>query len=347
MRCLLLLVTAFLLNHAVAARLENPYAATVPVASQSEADRKAGAQRAMVQVLERLSGQDLSNNGQVRQLCATADAAVSEFAYHAHAPENPDAPWSLYLLFSAAAVDGLMARAELPVWPLTRPELLVMVADREAGQWLQLPYDHSEPVQPWQRDLRGLPLKMADVGQYSVEARQALESSDWEALKPWAERQRVDGLLLGLLTGAVPQLSGQWTIILAEQLHHFQTRGESAQAVFDAAVSEAIRYLAASYATDSASAQQTELLTLQIDGVSSYAVFMNVQAYLEGLEVVESIQSSQILGTSVIVDVKVRGRDNFHHLMQLSRQLRWQDEILPPEGSDPGLRPVWRYIWQD
>lgn len=342
---LLALGAVLLMNSAQALRIEKPYTTTVMVAAQTEAERKAGVRQALVQVLERISGQDLSANDRVKSLAANADSAMLEFAYRAQIIDDPAKTWPLEVTFSQSAVDQLIQSAGLPAWPLERPELLVLVLDSTSGAWLPQPYK-TDGAPVWSKELRGLPLKTTDAAGLDPQLAAAVKEQAWPQVQQALLAHDVDGFLIGVIDSAQPRAS-QWQLLLGEQQASFEVSAQSQQAAFEQAVTKAINHLASSYSASNVNSQQVELLKLQIDGVTSYPAFMNVQAYLEGLEVVESIQSSQILGTSVIVDVKVKGRENFRQLMQLSRQLVWQDEMLPPEGSDPGMRPVWRYLWQD
>lgn len=347
MKKLLWALTALLLvNSAQALRIERPYTTTVMVAAQTETERKQGVQAALVQVLERITGQDLAGNERIKSLVANADSAMVEFAYRAQIIDDPAKTWPLEVTFAQPAVDQLIAQAGLPAWPLERPELLLVVFDRATSSFVQLPVKAGAAAAPWVQELRGLPMKSADIASLDTQAATAVQEQAWTQLQQ-ALLTDADGLLIGVLDSSATPLTTDWQLLVGEQHKTFNVSADSAQQSFEQVLPQVISHLSSSYATDSASSQQVELLKLQIDGVTSYPAFMNVQAYLEGLEVVESIQSSQILGTSVIVDVKVKGRENFRQLMQLSRQLVWQDEMLPPAGSDPGMRPVWRYLWQD
>lgn len=346
-RVLLALAALLLAGGAQALRLEKPYTATVMVASQAEADRKTGVQEALLAVLERLSGQELAGTERGRNLVAGAEQALLEFAYRAQVIDDPAKTWPLEVSFSQPAIDQLLKNAGLPAWPLERPELLVVALDSASKQLLALPYRAGAAEAPWQRELRGLPLKQGDVAGYDPAVALALAEQNWSQAVQLLAGEDVDGYLFGVVDTEASPVVAKWQLFVGQQQQAFDSVGENAGQSFEHVLGKVIAHLSSAYADSNAQAQQLELLKLQIDGVTSYPAFMNVQAYLEGLEVVESIQSSQILGTSVIVDVKVKGRDNFRQLMELSRQLVWQDEMLPPEGSDPSMRPVWRYLWQD
>jgi hypothetical protein len=182
---------------------------------------------------------------------------------------------------------------------------------------------------------------------------------------------RTDALLLGNVRGSDEKgWSGQWLLqsqvltpvpapaptVAADQPapgkpapseQRFQSKGATMSALLDDALRQAAGVLSGGYRISSSTDSGPAKLRLQVDGVKSYAAFTRLRQYLEKLEAVQKIESTQITGTSVIVDLDVKGRDSFRNLVSLFKSLQWQEEIAPVPGGDPSQRVVWRYQWQD
>ena len=89
-------------------------------------------------------------------------------------------------------------------------------------------------------------------------------------------------------------------------------------------------------------------LRLQIDDVRSYAAFMQLRQYLEQLDTVERVRGMQINGSTVMVDLDVKGRESFRNLFALFKSVQWKEEIASPiQEGEAAAVPVWHYLWID
>jgi hypothetical protein len=152
------------------------YRASVPVASQSEADRDAGFSAALTQVLIKATGREgLVQTERLTAQFPTPLSLIQSFSYRENPealnarasentafpvdsavtpvpagsdlvetiPEPADAaaspmPFLLEVDFAPAAVDQQLSRLGIPVWGQTRPSVLVWVALEHRGQRLLL-----------------------------------------------------------------------------------------------------------------------------------------------------------------------------------------------------------------
>lgn len=344
------------LSSAYAARLEEPYTVEIPVASQNTADRPAAERTGLLLVLERLSGQRLDSDPHVKSALAKAENYLQQFAYVQDKPALPDASpavttqpaWRMKLVFLPSAVNQLLDDAGVALWPLDRPRVMLLMANEQATLLPQPAADGADIIAPLVKmgQVRGVPLLVPDPAEQDITVVADVQGLDAVALMPQAVKQKADALLLGNVRGSdATGWSGQWLLHYQEQDQSFQQKAATFEALVDAALRQTAVYLSGSYLNSTTADTGPAQLRLQVDGVRTYAAYMQLRQYLEKLEAVKSVGATQINGTTVIVDVDVKGRESFRNLASLFKSLQWQEEILPPAGSDPSQRPLWRYQW--
>jgi hypothetical protein len=334
------------LSTAHAARLEDPYTVEIPVASQSAADRPVAERTGLLLVLERLSGQQLDADPHVKSALAKAENYLLQFAYVQD--KSTASGWRIKLGFSPAPVNQLLADAGVALWPLDRPQVMLLMANEQATLLPQPATDGADVIAPIIRlgQARGVPLLMPDPAEQDITVAADVQGLDAVALLPLATQQKADALLLGNIRGNdASGWSGQWLLHFQNQDQSFQKKAATFQALVDIALRQTAVYLSGSYLNSAATDTGPAQLRLQIDGVKTYPAYMQLRQYLEKLEAIQRMSNMQINGTTVIVDVDVKGRESFRALTALFKSLHWQEEVLPPPGSDLSLRPVWRYQW--
>lgn len=354
MKFILLLLYALCLSVAPAAnatRLEQPYTAEVPVASQSTVDRHNAQREGLLLVLERLGGQRLDNNERIKAALPQAENYVLQFSYLQDKPAIPadvSAAWRIRLVFSQSLVNQLLAEAAVPLWPLERPQILLLLAN-EQGVLLPVPImDGDDAIGRLlsQGQTRGLPLLVPDPAAQDITVAAAVQSLDVSALTSLMQQMKADALLLGSLRGSdASGWTGQWLLQYQGQEHAFQKKEATFTALVDAALRDCASHLSGIYRNSTTADTGPAQLRIQVDGVASYADYNTLYQYLEKLDAVQRMGDASINGTTVILDVEVKGKESFRNLVALSRSLQWREEILPPADSDPSLRPVWRYQW--
>jgi hypothetical protein len=391
---------SLLSSSAHAVRLEQPYTVDVPVANQGMAERQAAESAGLLRVLERLSGQSLDKNAVVKRATANAEKYLQRFSYVQDKPvqdkpvqDKPPAPavsppdatavppapaaqppvWRIRLVFVPDSVNRLLEESGVALWPLDRPQVMLLMVNEQASL-LPLPTaDGSDAIAPLQAMglARGIPLLVPDPAAQDVTVAAAVQGMDVASLQGQMTSMKTDALLLGNVRGSDEKgWSGQWLLqsqvltpvpapaptVAADQPapgkpapseQRFQSKGATMSALLDDALRQAAGVLSGGYRISSSTDSGPAKLRLQVDGVKSYAAFTRLRQYLEKLEAVQKIESTQITGTSVIVDLDVKGRDSFRNLVSLFKSLQWQEEIAPVQGGDPSQRVVWRYQWQD
>ncbi len=342
---------------AYALRLDEPYTVEIAVANQSATERSVAERSGLLMVLERLSGQPLDANPQVKSALAKAENYLLQFAYvqdQTAAPKGQPSSlgaqtaWRIKLVFSPEPVNQLLDAAGIPLWPLDRPRVMLFMVNEQATL-LPLPAaDGVDVIPPLVKigQLRGVPLLVPDPADQDITVAADVQSLNTVSLMPQATQQKADALLLGNISGSdASGWSGQWVLHFQNQDQSFQQKAATFHALVEAALRQTAAYLSGSYLNSTIVDTGPAQLRLQIDGVRTYAAYMQLRQYLEKLEAVQRVGNTQINGTTVIVDVDVKGRESFRNLASLFKSLQWQEEVLPPAGSDPSVRPVWRYQW--
>jgi len=345
--CCLLLLHG---HAALAARIEEPYSVEIPVSSQSPADRTEAMRSGLTLLLARLSGQQVDADPLVKKAVSKAENYVQQFSY-VQAPAIPPAlssVWRIKLGFSPPMVNQLLADAGVALWPLDRPRVLMMMVN-EQGAFLPLPStDNIDVTAPLlaKAEMRGIPLALLAQAEQDLVLAVHVQQLDASALTAQMQQAKADALLIGNVRGSdAVGWNGQWVLRFKEQDQIFQQKS----ATFDGLVNEVLRqtaaYLSGLYISSAVVDTGPAQLRLQIDGVKTYPAYMQLRQYLEKTEAVQRLGSMQINGTTVVVDVDVKGKESFRNLISLFNSLQWQEEIAPPAGSEPSLRPVWRYQW--
>lgn len=331
-----------------AARLEEPYTVEVPVASQGAADRPAAERAGLLLVLERLSGQRVEGDPHIKSALAKAENYLLQFAYTQDALSTKDKPmWQMKLTFSPAPVNQLLEQAGVALWPLDRPQVMLLMVNEQAAL-LPLPAtDGSNVIASLVKigQARGVPLLVPDPAEQDITVAANVQGLDVVALMPQATQQKADALLLGNISGNDEAgWNGQWLLRFQNQDQTFQQKAATFQELIDAALRQTAAYLSGSYLNSTTADTGPAQLRLQIDGVKTYPAYMQLRQYIEKLEAVQRVGNMQINGTTVIVDVDVKGRESFRNLTALFKSLQWKEEILPT-GGDTSSRPVWHYDW--
>ncbi len=343
---------------AQAARLEDPYTVEVPVVSQSAADRPAAERAGLLLVLERLSGQPVESDPHIKSALAKAENYLLQFAYTQDALSTKDAlvkdkpVWQMKLTFSPEPVNQLLEQAGVALWPLDRPQVMLLMVNEQAAL-LPLPAADSsdangiDGVTPLVKigQARGVPLLLPDPAEQDITVAANVQGLDAVALMPQAAQQKADALLLGNISGNDKTgWSGQWLLHFQNQDQTFQQKAATFPELVDLALRQTAAYLSGSYLNSTTADTGPAQLRLQIDGVKTYPAYMQIREYLEKLEAVQRVGNMQINGTTVIMDVDVKGRESFRNLTGLFKSLQWKEEIVPT-GGDSSVRPVWRYEW--
>ncbi len=203
-RCLLLLILP-LASWAAAGQKVDVYRTDVLVKNQGESERNAAARASFGELLVRVSGQrDALVNPVIQQALPRAQNYLFGFTYKSTSEKITEAGKSssavgLQLNFEPQAIEQLLREAQLPLWPATRPKLLVWLVYKDVAGLHQVPQVVDLQAMNRQSTYRGLPLvfpKLDLEDSLSISAED-LWAVDVEKIKTASLRYKADGILIG------------------------------------------------------------------------------------------------------------------------------------------------------
>jgi len=372
--CKALLITFFasLSQVALAVDVEGLYSATVEVADQSRGQRQKGFSLALAEVLVKTTGtKDIAARPGVSQALAQASNYMVKYAYLPQPvpispPDNelpeidPTPPgFPLSVQFAKATVDELMRTLDLPIWPANRPELLVWVVEQTASGYRFV--DGADLPQGLQSSFqrRGLPfqLPLYDLGDQLALSSLAAWSLNQQQLQDAAKRYGVDHWLVlrysQISSGAV---RGSW--YLAGRKGNFAgdsallntLQADSNDGFLSASVDQVVDRFARqmAYFADA----EADLFRLVVENIGSFAAFTQLNSFLGGLEIVNSVKVRSIDGDTLVLDLATEGESRvllraLNKEPRLSRVTQLGDDTPEPSGmGSPPRASVEHFRWQ-
>ena len=167
-----MLFVFFMLQLSVAGVLadENLYSGEVAVASQSAEDRSQVLPDALIQVLQKLSGQrEISFSAELEQALADAERLLLSFQYKNVNRSDPDGQPTqelrLRASFVPSEVDRIVQRVALPRWQQERPDiqLWVVLDDGQSRKLKPVEYDYAWQSMDDIAAMRGLPVSWPEL----------------------------------------------------------------------------------------------------------------------------------------------------------------------------------------
>lgn len=320
-----------------AATLEKPYSVDVPVPTQSLVDKKTAELEGLQMLLARLTGKSARDNSHIKaQTASGIDKYLLQYSY-----EGGSTPGSyvLRLTFSEAAINPLLREAGLTLWPLHRPRVLLLMVDTQAKWWPEQP-EQLATISAQGR-AHGVPLLLLDAKERSSISAEAVQNFNMTALEP-ALVQYGEVVLLPGVVGGNNQAGwqGKWLLSFHDKKEVIEQKASTLAALFDGLLSEVAQRLSASYRAIHVDDGGAARLRVQVDGITSYAAYKQLDNYVQKLDAVRSVQILEVRGTSVVLRVDVTGRASFLTLMELSKHLIQQQEPLPESEISTDRAPV-------
>lgn len=196
------------------------YRADVLVKTQAEAERNAAARTSFGELLVRVSGQRSAlENTVIRQALPKAQNYLFGFTYKSTTERIIEGDKSfpalaLQLNYEPQAVEQLLREAQLPLWPATRPKVLVWLVYKDAAGLHQVPQVVELQAMGAQANYRGLPLVLPklDLEDSLSLTAEDLWAVDVEKIKAASLRYKADAILIGRY---VPTSLGQIPAVVA------------------------------------------------------------------------------------------------------------------------------------
>ncbi len=319
------------------------YEGSVPVNNQGEGERAGGMQRALLQVIVKLTGQrSAASLPQVRGLLGAAGRMAQETHFTTESETLNGAPiyrQHMVVRFDRNAVDALVAGAGLPSWPAPRaPVVLWLVIDDGHGPRL-VGSAHTSVVKSLTDRGNDRGVNFVLPSGTPMESQVALLASGIGPAQAVVLPSSSYGpmQLIGRLTRTAAGWSAQWTLLDGgiEAARWSETNADARLAMANGA-DGAADALARKYAKVVA-AGPAGTFAVEIDGIRDASDYVRAMGYLEGIGIVRKIV---LVG---VADNRLRMQLDLTTGMEGLRSVIGVGQVLEPD-ADPAspvlhLRP--------
>lgn len=323
------------------------YRADTLVKSQSEGERNAAARAAFGEVIVRVSGQrSAMNNPTIKAALPKAQHYLFGFSYKSSSEKikvdgKTFPAIGLQLNYESRAIEQLLREAQLPVWPATRPKILVWLVANDGSDLRLVPEAADLQAMQSQAHYRGLLLAFPKL---DLEDSLSLTVNDlWtldiEKIKTASLRYRADAILIGRYTpsalgpittvvggnssnvspvatgesiGTTSALThqgpwlGDWQLIHTSNQQSFTDETPEVKGLFVSVIDQAADYFANQYAI-MPSSQGPQTIVLRINNIASFGEFKRAQAYLNELAMVQRMEVVTVNAESMLIRLTTEG----------------------------------------
>lgn len=331
---LCVLATLFLslaeMPKAQAVEVATLFTAEVPLDPEAEDPRNDAYAAALVKVLLRVSGPELTNYPEIiEELFPDPAAYVTQY--------RPGSDESLWVLFDGQAIETTLRNAGQTIWGNDRPLTLVWLAvDWGRGEREIIAADDPNHTQREARSIdrnrmlrervleiaaqRGLPVAFPLLD--TTDLQSVTFSDIWggfdDRVLEASQRYEANSVLIGRLRPSSSQRN-RWTYFFAND-----RRGWGGEP--EAIINQVADLLAAEFAVGGNA--PIELLELRVAGIESIDDYGAVQQLLSGVSLIESYKIAEVSGDTVNYWVEVRGGAE-----RLRRALRFNG-LIEQENAD-------------
>ncbi|MDZ7923514.1 MAG: DUF2066 domain-containing protein [Marinagarivorans sp.] len=331
----LCLVVLLIMGKAVAG--ENYFSARIPVANQETSVRQEAIQKALEQVVIKISGR-LDAPTKITDI-KDASRYLRQFRYSAPSDVEREAGvvTLLQVEFDAAMVRNLLKSSGLNLWPENRPQVLVWAIEDSIDGGRQLITNPKHPIileLLAQAQLRGLPilLPLWDLDDQLLLNDEQLWSFDSESLLSASSRYDVNTILAARYTEtSLGEWLGSWQLMHADVLRSYDVRSPSLTDMAVAAINPAVDLLVERYAVNTSAVDAGELKNVVVKGITNYAQYQSALAYLKKQPLISSVSLVAIKGDELHFKVSMSASwQQLNNAFALDRTLRLQTPALEP-----------------
>jgi len=319
------------------------YSAEVPVTDHSDRALAAASRDALSEVLVKVSGSvDVLQDSVITEALGNSQTYVQQYVYTLDQGATGDL--SARFEFDSSVIAELVAGAGLPFWTANRPAVLVwMVMESSQGReflnWESAPEVISELIDEFAR--RGVPVQfpLYDLNDSALISVDELWRLNAAALNGASRRYDTQDILAGrLATLSNGSWVGDWSYLFEHSRVDRSIPMGDPQIFLRAGVSLVAQEMSARYAVVP-SGKITEGVKLMVSGVSSYADYANIVAWLEGVELIEFANVEIIRGDSIRLNLVAQA-----DAKQLAAIIELNSQLVPVHSVDTAVQLS--YQWQ-
>ncbi|MGD9265767.1 MAG: DUF2066 domain-containing protein [Lysobacterales bacterium] len=334
MKRLLLIILFTYLPHGVAMAANELYAGEVAVLTQSEAERNAAVPEALIQVLQKISGQrELPASPELDEALSNAGKMLISFGYRSVKRQGPEGieteELRLLARFIPSETDQLAQRIGLPRWRKERPPVQVwaVVDDGLGRELMPVEFTYAWRSMEDVASIRGLPLSWPELDE---EERQLIDMRlVWGGFTDYLVERGApaDGVAIVAARRDGPLWSLRWNVADNDRRWSWHDSDRELRFALTRGVHRLADEIAAanSIAASQQGRSSTDITVGGLRGAEDYATCL---AYLEGLSVVTGVN---ILGA---------GPGHVRFRLQLNAAVEYLDAalrngtVLLPSGAE-------------
>lgn len=328
-----LLFSALLPLPLLAVEVPTLFTAEVPLVKESDNPRDDAYRAALIEVLSRVSGSELSaNEPAIDEMFPVPAAYVTQF--------RPGSEDTLWVTFDGEAIERVLRASGQTVWGRDRPLTLVWLAvDWGQGEREIVAAGDPDRLEQESRSIdrnlllrqrvleiankRGLPLAFPLLD--TIDLQSVTFSDIWggfdERIIEASERYEADSILIGRIRPSSSQ-QDRWTYVFGAETRTWTGPAE-------AIVGQVADLLAAEFAVGGDA--PLERVMLNVSGVETVDAYGALQKMLQSVRLIESFRIEQVAGDTVSYQVEVRGG-----AARLSRALRFAGLLEQEAAKDFG-----------
>jgi len=280
------------------------------VTAQSAAARAVAAREGLSGVLVKISGREsVAEHPDVQAALSSAQNYVLQFSYEStderieNSAGQSMAATALFLKFSPQAIEGLLRKAGLPLWPANRPSVLLwLVADDvQLGRYTVNELEVDEQVNKAAKR-RGLPLvkPLFDLQDQIAVDPQGLWRMDQGMVKAASERYGADAILVGRYTEfSNGQWRADWTLTYKNNSVVFESDTATQDRMLASGLNQAADYFATQFAIVSRE-NASRRVYVEVNDITQFSSYARVLEYFQALELIRradllSIEQGKLL----------------------------------------------------
>jgi hypothetical protein len=314
------LIIGLIVNAAFAVRVESLYQGQVSVASQSQEEQNHAIQAALLQVLTKVSGNNLiANNAEIKSHLNDAAKWVLQVGY----PQ----PHLLSVNFDPSGINELLRQVNLPIWGQNRPLIVAWIEFESPGHPAEIISSDSVnevmTLLKYSAEQHGLPMlfplmDITDINQVTVND---IRTMAIPTLTNAAKRYAGDIILIGKIIQEKNNFTTQWRLVLNNNQWDWNLSGQTLNQVFSILMDNTMSTLASRFSVVTSNTVQSELI-LTVTGVTQKTDFAQLINYLDHLTPVANVDVKQISGSVVTLTISLRGtQQSFTQLLSLGKKL--------------------------
>ncbi len=326
------------------------YEATIKV-SENKPEKQL-IEEAFTHVLIKVTGHsDISASTAYPAMLAKAQDAISQFRYDFKAPETTDSDadnnpgqtdlqkepkkekW-FWVRFNPGMIDSMLKQAQLPIWGRVRPNTLVWLAMDACGQRaLQSEYEQPQIYQALkqQADERAIPLTFPFLDlqdQNNISATDIWVNFNDAILLASRRYQSQAVLTIRLMQNKKGVWNSQWNLLMLGQVQSWQLQDKDQTHLLSAGIDELADRLARQFAQVSSDTDSANDVLVQINNVSNFQEFQELDDYLRNLASVKALGLLMTQQDRVVYKITYRGNKN-----ALIQEIRLGDMLNSVERS--------------